>query len=72
MSSMGNTSQVAILDQPTAADMLDQIAQLGPGLGIRLHAQTYLEEFYKGHGFMPFGDVYLIDGLDHIEMVRPR
>ena len=51
---------------------LDQIDQLWPDLGIRLHAQTYLEEFYKGHGFMPFGDVYLIDGLDHIEMVRPK
>ncbi len=49
---------------------LEQIEKLWPGFGIRLHAQTYLEEFYKGHGFVPFGDVYLLDGLDHIEMMR--
>ncbi len=49
---------------------LEQIEKLWPGLGIRLHAQTYLEAFYKGHGFAPFGDVYLLDGLDHIEMMR--
>ncbi|MCP5022319.1 MAG: GNAT family N-acetyltransferase [bacterium] len=50
---------------------LEQVGMLWPGLSIRLHAQTYLEEFYRSHGFEPLGDVYLLDGLDHIEMVRP-
>jgi ElaA protein len=51
---------------------LDQIATLWPDQGIRLHAQTYLDAFYRGYGFEPFGDVYQLDGLDHIEMVRAR
>ena len=51
---------------------LQQVEQLWPNLAMRLHAQTYLEAFYKAYGFEPVGDVYLLDGLDHVEMVRPR
>ncbi|MCA9000807.1 MAG: GNAT family N-acetyltransferase [Planctomycetes bacterium] len=49
----------------------EHIASLWPGLAIRLHAQTYLQSFYVGHGFEPSGEVYLLDGIEHIEMVRP-
>lgn len=37
---------------------------------IRISAQQYLENFYKGHGFLSVGQTYLEDGLAHIEMLR--
>lgn len=36
----------------------------------RISAQLYLKKFYEGYGFARVSDVYLEDGLPHIEMVR--
>ena len=38
---------------------------------IRIGAQAHLQNFYGQHGFAPDGPMYLEDGIDHIEMVRP-
>jgi ElaA protein len=38
---------------------------------VRIGAQAHLQAFYGAHGFVPSGPVYLEDGIDHIEMVRP-
>ena len=38
---------------------------------VKIGAQVYLIKFYSGLGFEPSGDVYLEDGISHIEMVRP-
>jgi ElaA protein len=47
--------------------------ELYPGRPIRLSAQRYLEGFYGAHGFLPEGDPYDEDGIEHREMVRhPR
>ena len=35
---------------------------------IRIGAQLYLAEFYKNLGFIREGDIYLEDGIEHIEM----
>ena len=41
------------------------------GVGnIKIGAQLYLKKFYESHGFMQTGDVYLEDGIDHIEMTK--
>lgn len=37
---------------------------------IRLGAQTYALDFYKSLGFVPEGDTYDEDGIEHIEMVK--
>lgn len=37
---------------------------------IRIGAQCYLENFYKSLGFEPEGEIYLEDGIPHIEMVK--
>lgn len=37
---------------------------------IEISAQTYLDEFYKAHGFQPVGEPYLEDGIPHIRMIR--
>ncbi|MES3013377.1 MAG: GNAT family N-acetyltransferase [Pseudomonadota bacterium] len=42
-----------------------------PGRGIRISAQTRLERFYAGFGFVAVGEPYLEDGIPHTEMLRP-
>jgi len=42
-----------------------------PGQGIRISAQTRLERFYEGAGFVGVGPPYLEDGIPHTEMLRP-
>jgi ElaA protein len=37
---------------------------------IRIGAQARLEAFYRQHGFAPASEIYIEDGIDHIEMVR--
>lgn len=37
----------------------------------RINSQTYLQEMYAEHGFVPDGDEYLDDGVPHIPMIRP-
>ena len=36
---------------------------------IKIGAQLYLKNFYEGFGFVQTSDVYLEDGIPHIEMV---
>jgi ElaA protein len=44
-----------------------------PGHAMRIGAQAYLERFYRSFGFVKASDVYLEDGIPHIEMLRePR
>lgn len=38
---------------------------------IRIGAQAHLQGFYRQHGFEPAGPIYIEDGIDHIEMLRP-
>ncbi len=37
---------------------------------IKISAQTYLEKFYKNHGFIKHNEEYLEDGIPHIEMLK--
>lgn len=39
---------------------------------IRISAQAYLVEFYKSFGFEPTSDIYLEDGIEHIEMLYQK
>ncbi len=36
---------------------------------IKIGAQLYLKKFYEGFGFAQTSDVYLEDGIEHIEML---
>lgn len=40
-----------------------------PGQGIRISAQTRLERFYAGFGFVAQGEPYMEDGIPHTEML---
>src|SRR5690554_6558559 len=36
---------------------------------IRISAQAYLQDFYKSFGFKQISDIYLEDGIEHMEML---
>ena len=40
------------------------------GQGIRISGQKYLEAFYNNLGFKTVSDVYLEDGIEHVEMLK--
>ncbi len=43
-----------------------------PESGVRISAQSRLEDFYASLGFLAVGARYLDDGIEHSEMVRAR
>jgi ElaA protein len=47
-----------------------QAAQAWPTTGIRISAQSRLEDFYAGFGFVVASERYLEDGIWHTEMLR--
>jgi ElaA protein len=54
--------------------MREAVAQLHALWGaqpIRIGAQAHLQGFYRQHGFEPDGPIYIEDGIDHVEMLRP-
>jgi ElaA protein len=51
---------------------LSSVCTLWGVQSIRIGAQTHLEKYYCGHGFVDAGKPYIEDGIDHLEMVwRP-
>lgn len=49
---------------------LDALHKTFGNVPIKLGAQLYLKKFYESFGFMQAGEIYLEDGIPHIEMVR--
>lgn len=39
---------------------------------IRISAQAYLLKFYNSLGFEPVSDIYLEDGIEHMEMLYQK
>lgn len=57
------------LGRRLVARALAQAAAAYPGIGVRISAQSRLETFYGGFGFVIVGDRYLEDGIPHTEML---
>lgn len=49
----------------------DNIYNLFGHQPVRIGAQLYLKNFYASLGFQQTSDVYLEDGIEHIEMILP-
>ncbi|MDA0738023.1 MAG: GNAT family N-acetyltransferase [Nitrospirae bacterium] len=49
---------------------LNEIQSCWSEQSIRISAQDYLQKFYEQYGFVRVSDVYLEDGVPHVEMVR--
>jgi ElaA protein len=42
------------------------------GVPIHIGAQKYLRAFYQSHGFIAISDIYIEDGIPHIDMARKQ
>lgn len=51
---------------------IDFCQQHYPSQPIVISAQTYLLNFYQSLGFVPQGEPYLEDGIEHIDMVLEK
>jgi ElaA protein len=49
---------------------LQEISRGWPQAPIRISAQDYLQKFYERYGFIKVTEVYLEDGIPHVEMVK--
>ena len=49
---------------------LDEMSRLFPGQSIRIGAQLYLKTFYESFGFKIDSDLYIEDGIEHIQMIK--
>jgi ElaA protein len=50
---------------------IEELQNLFGKTSIKLGAQLYLKKFYESFGFLQSSDVYIEDGIPHIEMIRP-
>lgn len=50
---------------------IDKAQELAPGCKIHVSAQAYLEKFYSSLGFKTVSEIYIEDGIPHIDMIRP-
>lgn len=50
---------------------LEEVARLWPDTPVYLSAQAHLQGYYGRYGFVAQGEVYLEDGIPHIDMHRP-
>ena len=49
---------------------IEQLNNLYESVPIKIGAQIYLKKFYSEFGFQQTSDIYLEDGIEHIEMIR--
>lgn len=49
---------------------LARAGEMSPEADVVLSAQAHLERFYASHGFCPYGETYLEDGIPHVHMRR--
>ncbi|KZM48496.1 GNAT family N-acetyltransferase [Labrenzia sp. OB1] len=49
---------------------IDKAEALAPGCRIHVTAQAHLEKFYNSLGFRSVSEIYLEDGIPHIDMLR--
>jgi ElaA protein len=51
---------------------IQQLRTLWGNQPIRIGAQLYLKKFYESFGFRQTSEIYLEDGIEHIEMLVPK
>jgi ElaA protein len=48
---------------------IERLYELFGRMPIKIGAQLYLKKFYESFAFIPCSDIYLEDGIEHIEML---
>ena len=61
----------SVLGRELVRRAIAHTAQVHPGHGIRISAQSRLERFYGELGFVAVGAPYMEDGIPHTEMLLP-
>ena len=51
-------------------EALQQCQQLFPQQALILSAQAHLQNYYHQHGFHKHSEIYLEDGIPHVEMIK--
>lgn len=59
------------LGRPLMKEGLRMAAELYPGNAVRIGAQIRLERFYQSLGFRTVSAMYIEDGIEHVQMLRP-
>jgi ElaA protein len=59
------------LGRPLMKEGLRKAADLHRGHAVRIGAQIRLERFYQSLGFHTVSDMYIEDGIEHVQMLRP-
>jgi ElaA protein len=49
---------------------IEEAERLFGKVPVKIGAQLYLKNFYNSFGFEQSSDIYIEDGIDHIEMIR--
>ncbi|WP_394176691.1 GNAT family N-acetyltransferase [Thalassotalea litorea] len=58
------------LGHPLMQEALRLCQQHWPDFSVKISAQEHLEDFYRKHGFVRVSEMYLEDGIPHIEMLK--
>jgi ElaA protein len=59
------------LGRPLMKQGLRKAAEIYPGQPVRIGAQIRLERFYQSLGFHTVSEMYIEDGIEHVQMLRP-
>jgi ElaA protein len=60
------------LGKKLLSEVIQHIKTVFPAATIRIEAQAYLKAWYEKFGFKQAGEIYDLDGIPHIEMVKPK
>lgn len=58
------------LGHPLMSEALRLCKQYWPDFSVKISAQEHLEAFYNKHGFTRVSNMYLEDGIPHVEMLN--
>ena len=59
------------IGKPLMEKSIETVEKLFGKTSIQIGAQLYLKKFYKSLGFQQSSEMYLEDGIEHIEMIKP-
>jgi ElaA protein len=62
-------SRGAGIGRPLLVQSIEALYHLYGRVNIKIGAQLYLKKFYESFGFIQSGEIYLEDGIQHIEMI---
>jgi ElaA protein len=51
-------------------EWINQSSDAPNPLPVRIEAQAHLQQFYTNLGFEAAGDIYILDGIPHLEMLK--